>query len=143
MVAIAIVLIPYTTRVARTSTITVRDLDYVLAARALGATDARILLRQIPPNVGPSALIYGTTLVGLMIVAASGLSFLGLGVQPPTADWGIMVANGRTVLSRAPHIATAPGLVIVTLSLAFSFVGDGLRDALDPRSRSIAGSGLQ
>jgi peptide/nickel transport system permease protein len=140
MVAITVVLIPYTTRVARTSTLTVRNQDYVLAARALGAPSSRILFHEIPANVLPGALIYGTTLVGLMIVAASGLSFLGLGVQPPAADWGVMVADGRTVLGRAPHVSTAPGVVIVVLALAFSFVGDGLRDALDPRSRSLAGT---
>jgi peptide/nickel transport system permease protein len=83
----------------------------------------------------PPLLVYTSTLVGMMIVASAGLSFLGLGVQPPTPDWGVMVGNGRLVLYRAAHVATIPGIVIVVVALAFNFVGDGLREALDPRAR--------
>jgi peptide/nickel transport system permease protein len=79
-------------------------------------------------------IVYATTLVGLMIVVGSGLSFLGLGVQPPAADWGAMVSDGRVVLIKAPHATIFPGVVIVLVALAFNFVGDGLRDALDPRA---------
>jgi peptide/nickel transport system permease protein len=92
------------------------------------------MLRYVLPNVFSPVIVYATTLIGLMIVVGSGLSFLGLGVQPPAADWGAMVADGRVVLRRAPHVTVLPGLVILAVSLAFNFLGDGIRDALDPRT---------
>jgi peptide/nickel transport system permease protein len=79
-------------------------------------------------------IVYSTTLVGLMIVVGSGLSFLGLGIQPPAADWGTMVSDGRVVLVKAPHATFFPGLLIVLVALAFNYIGDGLRDALDPKT---------
>jgi peptide/nickel transport system permease protein len=94
------------------------------------------LSRYVFPNTVAPVIVYATTLIGMMMVLGSALSFLGLGVQPPTADWGLMVAEGRTVLRKAPHITIFPGLLIVLVALAFGFVGDGLRDALDPRSRA-------
>jgi ABC-type dipeptide/oligopeptide/nickel transport system permease subunit len=135
MFALTVVLIPYSTRVVRTATLSVRALDFVEAVRALGAGSGRIVARQLLPNVLPPLVVYTSTLVGMMIVASAGLSFLGLGVQPPTPDWGVMVGNGRLVLYRAAHVATIPGLVIVIAALAFNFIGDGLREALDPRAR--------
>jgi len=135
MFALAVVLVPYSTRVVRTATLSVKPLEFVEAARALGAGDRRLLSRHLLPNVLPPLLVYTSTLVGMMIVASAGLSFLGLGVQPPTPDWGVMVGNGRLVLYRAAHVATIPGIVIVVAALAFNFVGDGLREALDPRAR--------
>jgi len=135
MFALAVVLVPYSTRVVRTATLSVKSLEFVSAARALGAGDGRLLGRHLLPNVLPPLLVYTSTLVGMMIVASAGLSFLGLGVQPPTPDWGVMVGNGRLVLYRAAHVATIPGIVIVVAALAFNFVGDGLREALDPRAR--------
>jgi len=135
MFALAVVLVPYSTRVVRTATLSVKPLEFVEAARALGASRARLLARHLLPNVLPPLVVYTTTLVGMMIVASAGLSFLGLGVQPPTPDWGVMVGNGRLVLYRAAHVATIPGIVIVVVALAFNFVGDGLREALDPRAR--------
>ena len=135
MFALAVVLVPYSTRVVRTATLSVKPLEYVEAARALGATRGRLLGRHLLPNVLPPLLVYTSTLIGMMIVASAGLSFLGLGVQPPTPDWGVMVGNGRLVLYRASHVATIPGIVIVIAALAFNFVGDGLREALDPRAR--------
>jgi ABC-type dipeptide/oligopeptide/nickel transport system permease subunit len=110
-----------------------KELEFVAATRSVGARDPRILARHILPNVLPPLLVYTTTLIGMMIVASSGLSFLGLGVQPSTPDWGVMVGNGRLVLSRAAHVATIPGVVIIAVALAF-FVGEGLREALNPRS---------
>ena len=133
--ALTVVLVPYSTRVVRTATLSAKALDFVQAARALGGGPARILARHLLPNVLSPLLVYTTTLVGMMIVASAGLSFLGLGVQPPTPDWGVMVGNGRLVLYRAAHVATIPGIVIVVVALAFNFVGEGLREALDPRSR--------
>jgi peptide/nickel transport system permease protein len=135
IIAITIALTPYITRLVRTTTMSVKQQPYVEAARAGGAGAGAILLRYILPNMMAPVIVYATTLIGLMMVVGSGLSFLGLGVQPPDADWGTMVAEGRGVLKKAPHATIFPGLVIVLVSLAFSFVGDGLRDALDPRAR--------
>lgn len=133
IIAITIVLIPYMGRVARTATLGVVSMPYIEAARAAGGSRAAILARYVLPNVLSPIVVYATTLMGLMIVVGSGLSFLGLGVQPPAADWGAMVADGRVVLRRAPHVTVLPGMVILVVSLAFNFIGDGLRDALDPR----------
>jgi peptide/nickel transport system permease protein len=89
------------------------------------------------PNVVVQLLVYATTLCGLMIVVAAGLSFLGVGVIPPTPDWGIMTADGRNVLLEGIyHVATIPGLLILVVSLAFNLIGDGVRDALDPRKQT-------
>ena len=134
IIAIAVVLIPYVGRLARTATLSVVAMPFIEAARAGGASRTALLARYVTPNVLPPLLVYATTLVGLMIVVGSGLSFLGLGVQPPTADWGSMVSEGREVLATAPMVTLIPGIVIVIVSLAFNFIGDGLRDALDPRS---------
>jgi peptide/nickel transport system permease protein len=135
-IAIFVALVPYITRLVRTTTLSVKTLPYVEAARAGGAGSWAIVTRYIFPNIVAPVIVYSTTLIGMMMVLGSALSFLGLGVQPPTADWGLMVAEGRTVLRKAPHITIFPGLLIVVVALAFGFIGDGLRDALDPRSRS-------
>ncbi|HXJ79843.1 MAG TPA: ABC transporter permease [Candidatus Methylomirabilis sp.] len=135
MFALAVVLVPYSTRVVRTATLSVKPLEFVEAARALGAGNGRLIGCHLLPNVLPPLLVYTSTLVGMMIVASAGLSFLGLGVQPPTPDWGVMVGNGRLVIYRAAHVVTIPGVVIVITALAFNFIGDGLREALDPRAR--------
>jgi peptide/nickel transport system permease protein len=135
MFALAVVLVPYSTRVVRSATISAKQAEYVEAARAVGVGHGRLVLRHLLPNVIPPLLVYTTTLVGMMIVAAAGLSFLGLGVQPPTPDWGVMVGNGRLVLYRAAHVATIPGIAIIVVALAFNFIGEGLREALNPRSR--------
>jgi peptide/nickel transport system permease protein len=134
VLAITIVLVPYFARLARTATEQVVAMPYIEAARAAGGTSLTIMMRYVLPNVLSPVVVYATTLMGLMIVVGSGLSFLGLGVQPPTADWGAMVADGRVVLRRAPHVTLLPGLMILVVSLAFNFIGDGIRDALDPRS---------
>ena len=135
IIAITIGLIPYITRLVRTTTVSVKQQPYIEAARAGGAPVPTIVVRYVLPNMLAPVIVYSTTLIGLMMVVGSGLSFLGLGVQPPEADWGIMVSEGRAVLKKAPHATAFPGLVIVVVSLAFSFIGDGLRDALDPRAR--------
>ncbi len=134
IISIIIVLTPYFGRLARTATLGVMAMPYIEAARAAGASPAAIVLRYVLPNVLSPIIVYATTLMGLTIVVGSGLSFLGLGVQPPVADWGAMVADGRVVLRRAPHVTVLPGLAILMVSLAFNFLGDGLRDALDPRT---------
>ena len=134
IIAITVVLVPYISRIVRTSTIQVTAQPYIEAALAGGAGPWAIVLRYVLPNMISPVIVYTTTLVGLMIVVGSGLSFLGLGVQPPAADWGAMVSDGRVVLKKAPHVTVFPGLLIVVVALAFNFVGDGLRDALDPKA---------
>ena len=135
VIAITVVLVPYVARLARTATLGVVGMPFIEAARAAGGSSPAIMLRYVLPNVFSPIVVYATTLMGLMIVVGSGLSFIGLGVQPPTADWGGMVSEGRVVLRRAAHVTVAPGLLILVVSLAFNFLGDGVRDALDPRSR--------
>ncbi|KZM52936.1 ABC transporter permease [Geobacillus stearothermophilus] len=133
MLAIIIVRIPYMTRVVYTDTLQESKKEYVEAARAFGAGNAEIMFKQILPNILPSIISYGTTLAGVTIVTVAGLSFIGLGVQPPTADWGRMASDGSKVLMQGyPFVTFVPGIAILILSLAFSLVGDGLRNAFDP-----------
>lgn len=137
MLAVSIVLVPYVTRVVYTATTIERNKEYVIAAQAAGASNLELMFREILPNVLSPLIVYSTTIIGLMIVYAAGLSFLGLGIQPPAADWGRMTSDGRTVLTQGyPHVATIPGLMILMVSLAFNMLGDGLRDALDPHLKS-------
>ena len=136
MLAISVVVTPFMARVVYVETLAIRSKEYVEAARAAGTPSVRLLVREVIPNVLPPLIVYGTTTIGGLIVLASGLSFLGVGIQPPTADWGIMTADGRTVLREAPHVATIPGITIVIVALAFNVAGDGVRDALDPRRRT-------
>jgi len=136
MLAIGIVLIPYITRVVHDSVRNVTVLPYIEASRSLGASASAIIARHILPNALPPVVVYSTTLIGMMMVLSSGLSFLGLGVQPPTPDWGVMVRDAKDVLGVAPWLSTFPGLMILFTALAFNYVGDGLTGALDPRHRS-------
>jgi ABC-type dipeptide/oligopeptide/nickel transport system permease subunit len=135
ILAIMIVLIPYISRLVRSSTVSVKELPFIEAAKAGGATPFDILVRYVLPNILTPVIAYTTTLIGLMIVVGSGLSFLGLGIQPPAADWGTMVSDGRVALKTAPHITIFPGILIGLVSLAFNFLGDGLTAMLDPRAR--------
>ncbi len=137
MLAVALVNVPFFARIVRGTTLSLRESDFVLAARGMGAGHTRILFRHILMN-SVSTLIVATTLnIGWMITAAAALSFLGLGVQPPTSDWGTMLASGRQYLSAAPHTSLLPGLAIFFTVLGFNLLGDGLRDALDPRMREV------
>jgi peptide/nickel transport system permease protein len=137
MLAIGVTLIPYMARVAYTATVQEASKDYIEAARAYGANPLLLMFRELMPNVVVQLVVYATTLCGLMIVVASGLSFLGVGVIPPTPDWGIMTADGKNVLLEGIyHVATIPGLLILVVSLAFNLIGDGIRDALDPRKQT-------
>jgi peptide/nickel transport system permease protein len=126
---------PAVTRIVRGSVLGLRETEYVGAARALGAPTAALLRRHIMPNLLPGLVVYATLFMANAILLEAALSFLGLGVQPPIASWGLMVSTGRDVLLVAPHVATVPGLAIMVAVLAFNLVGDGLRDALDPRLR--------
>jgi ABC-type dipeptide/oligopeptide/nickel transport system permease subunit len=122
--------IPAVTRIVRGSVLALRETEYVGAARALGASALAVVRRHVLPNILPGIVVYATLFMANAI--------LGLGVQPPTASWGLMVATGRDVLLVAPHVATVPGVAIMVAVLAFNLVGDGLRDALDPRLRGRA-----
>jgi len=125
--------VPAVTRMVRGSVLALRETEYVGAARALGAPAPAVLRRHVLPNVLPGLVVYATLFMANAILLEAALSFLGLGVQPPTAAWGLMVSTGRDVLLVAPHVATVPGLAIMVAVLGFNLVGDGLRDALDPR----------
>jgi ABC-type dipeptide/oligopeptide/nickel transport system permease subunit len=130
-------MVPYMARVVYTATVQESAKEYIEAARAAGATQGQILRQQLLPNVLSPLVVYGTTLCGLMIVLASGLSFLGVGVTPPAPDWGVMTSDGRGVLLEGyAYVATIPGLVILVVALAFNLIGDGVRDALDPHKQT-------
>lgn len=122
-------------RVVRAQALRTRDLEFVEAARALGATTPRILLRHVIPATLPAVIVQATLGMGGVILAEAALSFLGLGVQPPTPSWGAMLNDGRGHLLDAPHLTIFPGLAIALLVFGFNFLGDGLRDALDPTTR--------
>ena len=135
MLSITIVLIPYISRVAYMATVTVKSELFVDQARVSGARPRQILFHHILPNTLSPVIVYGSTLVGIMIVLGAGLSFLGLGITPPRPDWGIMCADGRNFLSVAPHVSAVPGIMLILVAMSFNIVGDGLRDALDPKLR--------
>jgi peptide/nickel transport system permease protein len=135
MIAIGIVHVPNYARIVRGSVLVVRSREYVEAATALGASDLRVMGVHVLPNVMAPIIVQVTLNVGSSIIDTAGLSFLGLGTQPPTPDWGNMLAAGRSELINAPWIATFPGLAILVTVLAFNLMGDALRDALDPRLR--------
>lgn len=122
-------------RLVRGQVLRARELEFVLAARALGAATARILLRHVIPTALPAVTVQATLGMGAAILSEAALSFLGLGVQPPTPSWGTMLAGGRAHLLDAPHLTIFPGLAIAILVLGFNFLGDGLRDALDPATK--------
>lgn len=133
MLAIAVVHVPKYTRLARGEALALREALYVLAARSSGASAWRIVTRHIMLNSLSSVLIVATLDFGLVILTAASLGFIGLGAQPPTPEWGLMVADGRKYLIDAPWLASFPGLTIMVVVIAANVFGDGLRDALDPR----------
>ena len=134
MIAIAIVGFPIYTRLVRGVVLTLREREFVEAARALGARDAVILGRHVVPHLVSPVIVAFSLDVGAKILITAGLSFLGLGTQPPTADWGSMLATGRQFAILSPHVALLPGLAIFAIVLALNVVGDALRDVLDPRT---------
>lgn len=133
MIAIGIVSIPVYARIVRSSTLQVKANEYVEAARAVGSSDARVIFRHVLPNCMAPLIVQGTLGVATAILDAAGLSFLGLGAQPPTPEWGAMLSGGRAFLRIAPWVTAFPGIAIVLLVMGFNMFGDGLRDALDPR----------
>jgi len=123
-------------RIVRSEVLSLREREFVQAARALGMSDLRIIVRHVVPNTLAPVIVFATLLIGNTILVEAGLSFLGLGVQPPTPSWGNMISEGRDALLTAWWVATFPGLAIVFTVVAFNLLGDGLRDALDPRLRT-------
>jgi peptide/nickel transport system permease protein len=135
MLAVGLASVPNYTRVVRGLVLSLREEDYVIAARAVGASDVRVLFRHIMPNALAPVVVLSTLYIATAILAAAGLGFLGLGAQPPTPEWGAMLSRGRAFLRVAPHVAAFPGLAIFLSVLGYNLLGDGLRDALDPRLR--------
>jgi peptide/nickel transport system permease protein len=134
MIAITIVGFPIYTRLVRGIVLSVREREFVEAARALGSPDRLILVRHIVPQLLSPVIVAFSLDVGAKILATAGLSFLGLGTQPPTADWGSMLATSRQFVILSPHVVMLPGLAIFVIVLALNLVGDALRDLLDPRT---------
>ncbi len=133
LLAIAIVSIPAYARLARASVLSVKENEYVTATRALGATPMRILFVHIFPNSLTPLIVQGTLGIGTAVLDAAALSFLGLGAQPPTPEWGAMLSEARNYVFTAPHMVFFPGFAIMLTVLGFNLLGDGMRDALDPR----------
>ena len=136
MVAVGVSTVPRYARLIRSTVLTIREQAYVEAAKLLGVRDLKIMLRHVLPNTAAPLLVLSTLQFGNAIAVGAGLSFLGLGAQPPTAEWGLMAAVGREVLGRAWWISTFPGLAIFTAVIACNLLGDSLRQTLDPRLRS-------
>lgn len=132
LIAIAIVTMPGYARVMRAQVLSIKESDFVSASRALGASSAQLLIRRVVPNALTPLVVLATLGVATAILEAAGLSFLGLGAQPPMAEWGSMLASERNQLFTAPHLVFFPGLAIMITVLGFNLMGDGLRDALDP-----------
>lgn len=135
MLAAGIYSIPQFARIVRGSVISLKEKEFIEAARAVGERDFDILFRYLLPNSMAPIIVQTTLRMATVLLTASGLSFLGLGVQPPTAEWGAMLSNARAYLITAPHVAMVPGLAIMLVVMGFNLFGDGLRDSLDPRLR--------
>lgn len=123
-------------RIVRGSTLTVTEMQYVEAARALGGSESRVIIRHVLPNLATPIVILTTFEIARLLLLESAVSFLGLGIQPPTPSWGTMIADGRNHIYEGWWVATMPGLAIFAAVLAFNFIGDGLRDVLDPRAHA-------
>lgn len=133
--AVAIFSVPVFARLVRGSTLSLKRAVYVDAARAIGVRDRLLMVRHILPGTLPSVIVYVSMRIGTSILTAASLSFIGLGAQPPSPEWGAMLADGRSYIGVASHVTFYPGLAIFLTVLAFNLLGDGLRDALDPKLR--------
>ncbi|WP_188455370.1 ABC transporter permease [Virgibacillus oceani] len=132
VIAISIWSIPGCARIVRGSVLSIKKQEYILAMKSLGASDIRIMLKHILPNCTAPIIVFATMRMATAILSTSALSFLGLGAQPPTPEWGAMIAAGQDFMWTAPHMSIIPGIAIMLTVFAFNVVGDGLRDALDP-----------
>jgi peptide/nickel transport system permease protein len=137
LIALGVSGIPHYARLIRSTVLTVRSREYVLAARALGAGSGRIMFRHVLPNSLAPVLVATTLQTGTVIVGIASLGYLGLGVQPPTPEWGSMLSGSRLLFFQAPWLLFAPGVAILLAVVGFNLIGDGLRDALDPRLRQM------
>ncbi|SIS51304.1 ABC transporter permease subunit [Paracoccus saliphilus] len=135
--AVAIFSIPVFARLARGTTLQLKQTVYVDASRAIGVSHRTIMLRHIMPGTLPNVIVYFSMRIGTSILTAAALSFIGLGAQPPSPEWGAMLADGRTYMGVADHLTLFPGLAIFVTVLGFNLFGDGLRDALDPKLRNM------
>ncbi len=136
IIAITFILVPYMARVVAGQVNTLKRQDFIEAARATGANAREIIVHELLPNVIGPLIVYATVLVGFMILVAAGLSFFGLGASPPASDWGYMVNSGKGSITTAPHVVIMPSIMIVIVALAFTFIGDGLRNVLDPQGHA-------
>ena len=136
MLAVGLFAIPTYARLVRSSVLVLKETEFVEAARAVGSSSRRVLFRHIFPGTLGPIVVQSTFLIATSIRVAAGLSFLGIGVPPPTPEWGSMLADARSYMALAPHLLTIPGLALMFVVLSFNLVGDGLRDALDPRHHS-------
>lgn len=135
MIAIGFVNLPRFARIVRSSVLSVKEEEYVSAAQSLGASDFRIIMKHVLPNCLAPLTVQSTLSIATAILEAAGLSFLGLGAQPPTPEWGAMLSSGRSAIQIAPWVVAFPGLAIMITVLGFNLFGDGLRDALDPKMK--------
>lgn len=135
IIALVVFSVPEMARVIRAKILSLREQEFVIAAHCLGAKPHRIIFRHLLPNAVSAIVVVSTLRIGINILVAASLSFIGLGVQPPTPEWGVMVADGRNYLRQAPHLIAFPGLAIMLTVLAVNFLGDGLNQILDPRLR--------
>jgi peptide/nickel transport system permease protein len=138
IIAIGIAFTPFLARIIRGETLRVAQMPYVEAARTAGNSDLRIIVHHILPNIMPAVIVQSTISLAFAILAEAGLSFLGLGTQPPDASWGLMIQASRDYLDRAPWTALVPGIAVAVTVLGLNMFGDALRDALDPRARSAS-----
>jgi peptide/nickel transport system permease protein len=135
MVAVGISVVPYYARVTYAIVLAERQKTYVDAAQVIGASHARVVVCHLLPNVVPPMIVVASLGFSAAVLSAAALSFLGLGAQPPTAEWGLMLATGRNYIARAPWVVITPGMAIFIAVMAFNLLGDGIRDLLDPRQR--------
>lgn len=137
IIALTVGLMPVYARLMCGQVLTIKENEYIMAGRAMGASNLRIMIRHLIPNALPSLIVVMTMMLGTTVLAEAGLSFLGIGIEPPIAAWGSMVNDGREYLLTHPILSFAPGFAIMLLVFSFNMVGDGLRDALDPRLRGL------
>lgn len=135
MIAIGIFAIPDFSRIARSAVISVKNMEYIEATKAMGGNNFRIIVKHVIPNCISPIIVIASMRIATAIITAAGLSFLGMGAQPPTPEWGAMLSSGREYLRVAPHLSTFPGIAIMLLVLGFNMLGDGIRDALDPKMK--------
>jgi peptide/nickel transport system permease protein len=136
LIAITLSCVPGTVRLIRSVVLTVVDQDFIDAARSYGASDLRIIVKYVLPNAIGPIIVHTTMGIATMILSAAGLSFIGMGVQPPAPEWGALLSSARTYMFRAPYLLYFPGCAILAAALSFNLVGDGLRDALDPKLKT-------